>query len=365
MAPQRVLLLGRGLGVGGMERLLVAQVQFGNRERFEHSVAYVTPDKDQLVTELEDLGVRVHRLSSGRVPWPIRLRQLLGSERYDVVHVHSPLVAAATRIAAATVRPSPRVVYTEHNSWGPYSVPTRWANRLTYRLDDAQIAVSRAAWESVPPRLRSKLEVIDHGIDVEAVGDRRSERDRVRRELGVPDDELVVGVVANFRPEKNYEGLLRVAQRVIATRPGVRFVSLGQGPLLEPMRRRCADMGIADRFLMLGHKPDATSYMAGFDIFLLGSRWEGLPVAFMEARALGLPVVVTAVGGLVDHVRTGVDGVLVPPGSDEALAEALLSVIDDPELRARMGTASKAGAADFDARDTVRRIEAHYSDGPG
>ena len=118
-----------------------------------------------------------------------------------------------------SVRPTPRLVYTEHNSWDPYSVPTRWANRLTYRLDRAQFAVSRAAWESVPVRLRSNLVVLDHGIDVDSVRRRRACRTASRDELGIVEDEIVLGTVANLRPEKNYEGLLRAAARVTVDEP--------------------------------------------------------------------------------------------------------------------------------------------------
>lgn len=357
----RILLIGRGLGPGGMERLLVAQAQYRDRDRFDYAVAYVTPEKNHLVGEIKELGVRVHPLGEGRVPWPVQVIAHIRRERYDVVHTHSPLVAAIVRVAARTMRGRPRIVYTEHNSWGAYSAPTRRANELTYRLDDAQIAVSRAAWESVPPRLRSRLTVIDHGIDVDAVRGQSRHRDRVRAELGIARDEVVVGIVANFRPEKNYEGLLRVAQRVTDTDPTVRFVSVGQGPLLEPIRQQAREMGLEDRFQLLGYRADATAYMGGFDVFALGSRWEGLPVAFMEARALGLPVVVTAVGGLVDHVNDGVDGLLVPAESDEALVAALTRVTADPVLRGSLAAASAASAAAFDARRAVAAIERFYS----
>lgn len=357
----RVLLVGRGLGLGGMERLLAHQVRFGDTERFEYSVAYVVAEKDDLVQELRDMGVEVHHLGGGRLPWPLDLRRLMSERRFDVVHVHSPLVAAAARLASRTLRGRPRLVYTEHNSWDPYRVATRWANRLTYPLDDAQIAVSRAAWSSVPERLRRRLDVLDHGIDLDTVRCDRSHREKARERMGVGADELVVGTVANFRPEKNYEGLLRVASRVTQGRRDVRFVSIGQGPLLGDVTEQRDRAELHERFTLMGHQPDATALMAGFDVFVLASHWEGLPVAFMEARALGLPVVVTAVGGLVDHVRDGIDGVLVEPGSDDALVAALGAVLDDDDLRARLGSASAAAADVFDARVAVAAVEERYS----
>lgn len=360
--PARVLLVGRGLGLGGMEQLLLAQVRGGDTDRFSYSVAYVNSDKDSLVGDFETLGIPVHCLSSGSRPWPLAVRSLLARERFDIVHVHSPLVASVVRVASATMRDRPLLVYTEHNSWAPYGIPTRWANRLTYRLDDAQFAVSRAAWESVPARLRSRLEVLSHGIDVEAVGRNRGHRDESRRFMEVSADEVVIGTVANFRPEKNYDGLLRVAARVLETNDGVRFVSIGQGPLQTEIERLHESMGLGDGFLILGAQPDAPRLMAAFDVFVLASHVEGLPVAFMEARALGLPVVVTAVGGLIDHVEDGTDGILVPPGSDDLLVDALERVVGSPELRKRLAVESAGRAADVDAARAVAVVEQRYLD---
>ncbi len=363
--PLRVLLIGRGLGLGGMEQLLLAQVRSGDRERFDYSVAYVNADKDALVPEFEALDIAVHDLAGARGPWPVAIRQLLARERLDVVHAHSPLVAAAVRLVSRTIRPRPTLVYTEHNSWHPYSVVTRWANRLTYRMDDRQFAVSRAAWESVPEGLRGELEVLSHGIDVAAVGSQLALRMDSRKEMGIGPDELVVGTVANFRPEKNYEGLLRVAHRISAENPGVRFVSIGQGPLQDEIARQHAAQRLGDRFLLLGAQPEATRLMAGFDVFVMASRWEGLPVAFMEARALGLPVVVTSVGGLTDHVEDGVDGLLVEPNSDDALVEALEKVVRSADLRQRLAEGSARRSGELDARLAVEVIERSYADVTG
>lgn len=358
----RVLLVGRGLGLGGMEQLLLAQVRGGNTERFSYSVAYANPDKDALVADFESLDIPVHCLSSRRLPWPVSVRSLLAREHFDIVHVHSPLVASVVRLAATTMRDRPLLVYTEHNSWDPYGIPTRWANRLTYRFDDSQFAVSRAAWESVPEGLRSKLEVLSHGIDVASVSRNREHRQRSRRELGIGPDEVVVGTVANFRPEKNYEGLLRVAERVVAVDPSVRFVSIGQGPLQSEIERLHAGTDLGDRFLILGAQPEAPRLMAAFDAFVLASHVEGLPVAFMEARALGLPVVVTAVGGLPDHVRDGTDGLLVAPGSDDELVAALERLTGSAELRHRLASGSAASASEVDASHAITVVEQAYSD---
>ena len=162
--PLRVLLIGRGLGLGGMEQLLLAQVRSGDRKRIDYSVAYVNADKDALVPEFAALDIAVHDLAGARGPWPVAIRQLLARERFDVVHAHSPLVAAAVRLVSRTIRPRPKLVYTEQQL-ASYSVVTRWANRLTYRMDDRQFAYNTGS-KSVPEGLRDELEVLSHGIDV-------------------------------------------------------------------------------------------------------------------------------------------------------------------------------------------------------
>lgn len=360
--PATVLIAARGLGLGGMERLITAHIHAADRSRFRYSVAYVNAEKDDLVPELEALGVEVHLLSDGLTPWPIALRQLMKRGCYDVVHGHSPLVASAARIAAQSIRPKPLLFYTEHNSWDPYRLPTRWLNRMTYPLDDSQFAVSRAAKDSVPQHLRVKLNVLNHGINVESVRLRRVERASARERMGFAETDVVVGTVANFRPEKNYEGLLRVAQQMTSVDPHVRFVSIGQGPLADDIGATHRQLGLGDRFMIMGAQPDAIGLMAGFDVFTLASHVEGLPVAFMEARALGIPVVVTAVGGLPDLITDIEDGFLVPPGSDDALAEALRIVTTSGAERQRLSIASAIRAHDCNASRATSIIETHYSE---
>jgi glycosyltransferase involved in cell wall biosynthesis len=111
---------------------------------------------------------------------------------------------------------------------------------------------------------------------------------------------------------------------------------------------------------LTGHRPDATRLMAACDLFALASQWEGLPVAVMEALALGLPIVATAVGGVAETFTDGVDARLVPPGDAAALADAILDVAHDESLRTKLAAASSARAEEFDAPRAQRRIEEIY-----
>jgi glycosyltransferase involved in cell wall biosynthesis len=361
----RVLWLVKGLGPGGAERLLCTAAQVRDRMRLHYEVAYLLPAKDHLVPVLGEAGVPVHCLHGGRpesASWTVRLRRLLVAEPFDVLHVHSPMVAALARTVVPTLpkRVRPRLLYTEHNSWPSYAPVTRLLNAATYPMDEAQFAVSQEVWSSVPHRLRGRLEVVVHGIDLPATRALRAERDEVRRELGVPAGTTVVGTVANYRREKAYPDLLAAARTVLDRRPDVLFVAVGQGPLADEIAAEHRRLGLGDRFRLLGYRPDAVRVLAGCDLFALSSHFEGLPVALMEALAVGLPVVSTAVGGIPDAVTAGEQGLLVPPGRPDQLAAAIVTLVADPEARARMSAAALDRAGDFDARRATRHVESVY-----
>lgn len=211
------------------------------------------------------------------------------------------------------------MVYTEHNEWGRHRPWTRRLNRWTIRTEDRVIAVSEGVKATMPTEL--DVEVLIHGIDVESVAAQRVHRGEVRAELGMGDDEVVIGTVANFRREKAYDVMLAAAAIAVQKDPRIRFVSVGQGPLEQEIREQHGRLGLGDRFQLLGYREDAVRVMSSFDVFTLSSRHEGLPVSLMEAMALGLPVVATDVGG-VSAALSAWPSAVVPPDCPEELAEA-------------------------------------------
>ena len=358
----RVLWLAKGLGPGGAERLLVSLARSMDPTRVELSAAYLLPEKDHLVSELEAIGVSCTCLDGARgVGWVGRLRELVQATGPEVVHIHAPHPAAMARPALKVLRRRPAVLYTEHNSWDGYRLPTRWANAATYPLDDYRFVVSQTAFESIPVRLRDRTEVLVHGVDLDDVRGHASARDRVRAELGVSPDETLVVTVANLREHKDYPTLLAAAQRVEDSGAPVRFVAVGQGPLESSLRAEIRRLVLEGSFQLLGYRPDAVDVIAAGDIFSLSSLAEGYPVALMEALALGKPVVATAVGGIPEAVREGVEGLLVPPARPDLLAEAILTLAGDGNRRAALGRAASERSGMFDIRRAANRHEEVYS----
>ena len=363
--PVRVLWLIKGLGPGGAERLLVAAAAAHDPASVQLIVAHLLPYKDQLADELRAAGVEVVCLDAPRdrdLGWLARLRRLVLDRDIEVVHAHSPMVAGLARpvLRSLPQERRPALVSTEHNAWPTFVPATRWLNAATHRLDDAAFAVSREVRDAMPPAAAARTEVLVHGIDLARVRAQAVARDRMRDTLGATPSTVLVGTVANYRTQKAYPVLLHASAQVLADDDRVRFVAVGQGPERERIERLHAELGLGERVRLLGYREDAVEVLAACDIFCLSSDYEGLPVALMEALALGLPVVATGVGGIAETVEDGVHGRLVPPRDPDALADAILAVASDPDQRRQMGARAARLAERFDVRRVTERLEDVY-----
>jgi glycosyltransferase involved in cell wall biosynthesis len=368
--PIKVLWAIKQLGAGGSERLLVSAARHHDHERFDIHAVYILRGNDELAPQLSAAGVTVHCLGvvDGLDPrWIPRFQHVLAQGAYDVVHVHSPLMAGVVRPLLSTLPPRrrPGLVVTEHGAWGHYHVLTRALNHITLPVGDAHLAVSEEARRSLPVWLQRGTRVVIHAVPVNDLLPLRGERDAVRAELGVAADEVVVLTVANLRPVKDYPTLLMAARTVLDRDPHVRFFAVGGGRLEDDMHALQRGLGLGYRFQLLGGRSDATRLMAGADVFVLPSREEGYPVALMEAMALGLPVVATGVGGVPEAVRDGVEGYVVPPGDPRRLADAVLRLAQDGELRARLACASGSRGLSYDVARTAQTMEAIYTEVAG
>ncbi len=364
--PLRVLWLIKGLGAGGAERLLVQSARHRDPAVVQPAVAYLLAEKSTLTGRLRELGCEpvecLGARSSWDPRWVLRLRRMLVRERFDVVHVHSPLVAVGYRLAARSVprRFRPRTVVTEHNVWSSHAPLTRLADRLTARPEEVHLAVSTAVSDSLPGPIRARTRVLRYGIEADEVAGQAGNRAAMRAELGIADGEVLVGTVANLRATKGYPDLLAAAREVRTAVPSVRFVAVGRGPMEAELRARHRELGLDDRFRFLGFRKDAVAVMSAFDVFCLPSRFEGLPVVLMEALALGLPIVATDVGGVAELVDDGKEAVLVPAGEPHRLAAALLAVATDPDRRSTMARLARERGSRIGAGGAVREIEAVY-----
>jgi glycosyltransferase involved in cell wall biosynthesis len=362
----RVLWLTKGLGLGGAERLLALTAAKLDAQRFDVEVAYVLPWKDALVPELEQhITVRCLDGRSTLDPrWMLQLRRLLRERRFDIVHTHSPVPAAAARLLAGASTP---LVHTEHNVWDRYRWPTYAVNAATYGRNDAVFAVSDGVAASIRrPRWTTStypaVETLLHGVDPMNVPRGVRARAAARTSLGIAASTPVIGTVANFTPKKDHDGLFEALEFIRRTVPDVVHVLIGSGPLEADLRASVEQRGLHDHVRFLGSRDDVPDLLPAFDVFVLGSLYEGLPIAMLEAMAAEVACVVTSVGGIPEVIEDRVEGWLVPAAEPAALAEAVTSVLGDAGLRATMAAAGRDRVETaFSIDRAVRRTEALYS----
>jgi glycosyltransferase involved in cell wall biosynthesis len=198
---------------------------------------------------------------------------------------------------------------------------------------------------------------VPNGIDGVPAGD----GERVRRELGVPQGAPLLGAVAVLREQKGLDVLVRALAEVLREVPDARLAVAGEGPERASLEALADELGIGPRIMLLGNRSDVPDLLAGFDVAVSASWFEGSPLAAMEYMDVGLPIVATRVGGMPDLIDDGVHGRLVEPGDAAGLAAAVVELLRDPERARAMGErARERRRAEFDLNGTVRALEAMY-----
>lgn len=359
---KRCLWLTKGLGRGGVERLLVDMYPLVDADRFDVEVAYVLPWKDAHRAELEAAGATVHCLGSGQrsqdLRWIRSLDRLVSDGDFDLIHSHAPVPAAGVRLLDRRAG-RPAMVHTEHNMWTRYRTPTRLANAWTYGKNDEVIAVSgvvadsigRARFGAQPP-----VTIVHHGTDLRRIVSYTPEQRVEQRErLGLHPDARIVGSVGNFTPKKNQDMLLRALART----NDIHLVLVGSGPLEDELRATVERLALTDRVTFLGSRDDVLEILPLFDVFALSSRFEGFPIALVEAMATSLPCVTTGAGGIAEIVVDEESGLLVPDDDDEAMAAALVRALDPAQARA-LARGARQAASTLDLSEAVMAMTERY-----
>jgi glycosyltransferase involved in cell wall biosynthesis len=255
-----------------------------------------------------------------------------------------------------------RRVETIHNTYHWFPPVQRVLYSLYCLLASRIIAVSdhvRVFSQARFPLLRLRdLRVVHNGIVTERF--ESSDAHSVRQELGIPSSNPVIGFIGRLEEQKGVTHLLQAVAELKNQFQNIRLVIAGDGTLKEQLRREAVSLGLND-VLFLGFRRDTPQLLRAFDVFVLPSLFEGLPVALIEAMAAGCAVVASRIGGVEELLTDGVTGLLVAPGSSPALAEALRRLIVQPDLRHRLGRqAQQHVTKEFSAEAMIAGTEEVY-----
>jgi glycosyltransferase involved in cell wall biosynthesis len=285
----------------------------------------------------------------------LSLPRVLRSQRPDVVHVHGSRAGLLGTLSAhaAGVRP---VVYTAHAfafRREDYPILRRafvLAERATCELADHVICLTHgdlaAAKEAGIPT--SRATVIPNGIDVT-----RFTAGADRAVLGIAEGVPVIGMVARLVPQKDPMTFLHAARRIADTLRDARFLLIGDGPLRSRVESAVRALGLEGRCLVLGTREDVPELLQAMDVVLLTSRWEGLPIAALEAMAAARPLVASRLSGLSEVIDDGLTGVLVSPGDSAQFAAAAVALLRDAPRRAAMGARARRRVADHFSQERM------------
>ncbi len=355
-----VMQLVLSLSPGGTERLVVDLVtRLDNSFR---TVVCCLDDVGAWGAELAGNGftvVPLHRTPGFHPSLAARVARLAREQNVGVVHCHhySPYIYG--RIAGMLDRRLP-IMMTEHGRLSDAAPgrKRRLANVLFGRHPGRVFAVSEALKQHmVAEGFAPDIRVIYNGIDPGTAAT-PADRAAARRRVGLGADDFVIGTAARLDPVKDLPTLVDAFARVRASAPNARLVIVGDGPEKEAVCSAIAAHGAGDGVLLLGYRADVRQLFPAFDVYVNSSISEGVSLTILEGMAAGLPVVATGVGGTPEVVIAGATGLLVPPRSAPALAEAIGSLQAAPQRGRTMGA---AGRARVEARFTIDRMVADYA----
>ncbi|NYE56952.1 glycosyltransferase family 4 protein [Carboxydothermus ferrireducens] len=290
----------------------------------------------------------------------LKLIGIFKKEKFDIVHCHSTKAGIVGRIAAFFARVPVRI-FTVHGWVFDLNQPLLkflfyvWAERLAGLFGSMMVTVSREDYRKgleYKITRKEKLTYIPNGLP-EII----TKKGKLRQELGISDEIKIVGTVFRLAPPKDLELLLKTAEMVIKNWDRVVFVVVGDGPQKEWLRAEILKRGLSEKIHLLGHREDVYDLLGDFNVFTLFSRHEGLPVSILEAMAAGLPVVASKVGGIPELVYEGENGFLVDEGDAEKAFHAIISLLQDGELRFKMG---KRSFSIYSENYTVEKMVSSY-----
>ena len=362
------------LELGGAQKVTLMTLERLPRDRYE--LGLVTGPDGLLV----DWATRIEGLEPVWMPSLIRevrpiqdlkalfsMLRLFRSEKPQIVHTHSSKAGILGRWAARLAG-VPFIFHTAHGfGFHDFQRPLVkrvyvWLERVTSKITTKLVVVSYANAEKGERNgvfQRGDWILCRDAISVTEFMQPGPRRQKLS-EWGIPNDKLVVGMIACLKPQKSPIDFVDVAARVLKENAQAHFVLAGDGELRPQVESRIEEHGIGSHFTLLGWQTDMPEVYRNLDIVVLTSLWEGLPCVFSEAMAGDLPIVATNVDGAREAIVDGENGFLHEPHDVEGMAKSVLKLLQDPRLRQTMGNRGKSRVMEFDISTSVANLESAY-----
>lgn len=352
--------------IGGTERQVVNLVRGLDRSRFDLHLACLGR-RGQFLDEVESCEIPIAEYPTNslynRTSWKQRLNlaRYLRDNRVNIVHSYG-FYGNLFAIPAARLARTPVIIAAIRDTGDILTRAQRWAQKTVCRLADCVLVNADAIrrWLIEQGYAPDNIHVIRNGI-VLPEKPPREEAARVRRELGVPPDAPLIGVLSRLGRLKGIEYFLEAAAAMGKRARNARFLIVGNGRHKQELEQCASRLRLGDRVIFTGFRLDVPAVLSALDISVLPSLSEGLSNSLLESMAAGLPVIATNVGGSREAVEDGATGIVVRPRDSDALARAMALLLENPDLAAEFGAAGRRRIAErFSLEKMVRETEALY-----
>lgn len=363
-STRTILYLSTSSGPGGAERVISNLACSLDPDRYRTILCLFRPGWIQEHTESR--GVRTHIIPTHGMTdwrWALQFKQLLRQEQVDLIHGHEfDANVQGTFVAALSGIPLVATVHGKNYFW------EKLRRRLAYRWVSRRatmVAVSENLKQFIVEKVgvdQDRIKVVYNGVAALPRCE-KADADACRKELGLPKNSQVVGVVGNLYSVKGHQYLIEGIPAVLQKCPNTSFVFAGRGELEAQLKEQVHRLGLDKRVHFLGLRQDISRILALLDVFVLPSLSEGLSMAILEAMIAGKPVVATQVGGNPELVLDGETGFLIPPRDSQALASSLVMLLTNKLQAVQFGERGKRRAqGQFSLETMVQTYQTLYDE---
>ncbi len=362
----KVLHIIKSLGRGGAEMLLPETLKLHDKDRFEFHYIYFLPWKDQMVESIHANGGVVRCIpANNNVQLMLKVRQVVEyAEEHGIqlIHAHLPWAGIVARKVGRRSRIP--VIYTEHNKQERYHFITKWMNLATMNYNTEVVAVSSDVAESIyrhKAHVIPPVSVILNGVNTDYFNISNLDPIVIRKQLGIPVDAPVIGTIAVFRFQKRLDIWMELAKKILERNAKAHFIIVGDGPLKESLLKKRKSLELEDRIHMPGLQTEVRPYLAAFDIYMMSSVFEGLPVALLEAMSMGRPIISTDAGGIKEVIRPAIDGLLCSVDEPDLLVDFACDLLNRRDKCMEFGNHARARVVkDFSLVEMVNKLQCLY-----
>lgn len=327
----------------------------------ERTIAYIKKISNECVS-LHNIHFARSPFSYANVNCYKELKQLIDSEHFDLIHVHTPTVSILTRIAARKARKHGTIVmYTCHGFHFHDAAPKKnWllyypVERFLSRYCDYIVTINKEDFKRASTFHAPFVRYIPGvGVDIKRIEDCEVNKSEYKERLGLPKDCILLLSLGEMIARKNHEIIIRALAQ--AENKNIYYAICGKGPLKEYLYDLAVSLGLGKRVLFLGFRNDIPELCNTADISAFPSKIEGLGLAGIEAMAAGVPLVSSNVHGILDYVKDGVTGYTLSPSDVEGFAHAIDILSSSEEVRKNMKEACQKAVAPFEKNNALRKM---------